>query len=161
MIHCRSTRKGLFKHIYEEDAQAIRALVKDGADINALDERGTPALIFASENDCRAVVGLLVELGARTDVKCRNGLYSPLMVAVIEGHVRMTRVLVGLGMDMEEKDAEGRTALHLAALLRRADVVRCLRKLGARVRTTDHKRSTPVATAMILGHRDMVLALVS
>ena len=67
-----------------------RALIRGGADVNALDdERATP-LHRASINNCLAMAELLVESGASIDARDAHG-FTPLMYAA-----RFARVDTGL-----------------------------------------------------------------
>ena len=105
--------------------------------------------MWAAKADRVAVLGPLVELGARVDADPYRG--TPLIWAAANGRVAAIRALVELGADPNRRGTfggpdhgEGVTALHLAAGSGRVEAVRALLELGAdpTVRDALHE-STP------------------
>lgn len=64
---------------------------------------------------------------------------TPLGLAAFKGDTARINALLGKGADINQQDRVGRTALHLAALHERVDVVRMLLDAGAEVDVTDQR----------------------
>jgi uncharacterized protein len=110
------------------DVAGIRAAVDAGADVNTMME--VPAL----------------------------GTVRPLSAAALYGHATAARVLLELGADIHGKDTEGRTALQLAAMAGREEVVGILIAAGAIVNETDAAGDTPLLAACSSKDIDKALA---
>ncbi|MEV5242910.1 HEAT repeat domain-containing protein [Streptomyces cinnamoneus] len=94
------------------DAEAVRALLAAGADPDAVDGHGTPALCLAVDAFAVPVVDALVWC-ARLDLPAADGR-TPLLRAVDGGADDIAATLVRRGAHLGLKDAEGRDALALA-----------------------------------------------
>lgn len=64
---------------------------------------------------------------------------TPLGLAAFKGDIARIMTLLGKGMDINQLDRNGRTALHLAALNESVDVVRALLDAGADVDIPDQR----------------------
>lgn len=82
------------------DAETLRRLLAEGADVDACDRYGRSGLMVASMRGHAEVVRLLVESGAALDHTAKYRL-SALMLAVINGHVEIVRTLVQAGANRE------------------------------------------------------------
>ncbi len=81
------------------DVQTLRAMLRRGQNIDALDGFGSTALMRAAHAGREEAVGLLVAEGAGLDHTAKFHL-SALMLAVIAGHRRVARLLVRAGADL-------------------------------------------------------------
>ena len=94
----------------------VRALVADGADVNAARGDGMTALHFAAERGHAAVARALIDAGAAVDAGTRIGRYAPLHLAARGGHGPVVALLLEAGADPNAATTNsGVTALHLAA----------------------------------------------
>jgi ankyrin repeat protein len=93
------------------DADAVRQLLRDGADINAADEYGNTALMIAAiENH----VGCMEALGERDDLGLNpvdSEGWTPLMIVTSRGHTNALEWLLNKGADWRLTDHLGFTAL--------------------------------------------------
>src|SRR5262249_50849287 len=106
------------------DAQAVRKLLDNGADVNARDAEGNTPLILASFYASPVCLELLIEKG--TDVNSVNKAgATPLIRAATDNE--KTRLLVAAGANIRVRTALGNTPLILAA--RRAGNSRTVRLL--------------------------------
>ena len=119
------------------DASLVRMLLAGGAETNAKESsRQQTALMWASAENHLDVVRLLLEngadVGARTPARqtpvavsgqfaggecCLPnyvGGFTPLLFAVQQGHVDVARLLLGAGADINDRSADGSSALVLA-----------------------------------------------
>lgn len=109
------------------DGERLRTLLAAGADV---DEVQAGSLLFG---------GHIVAVRGCT----------PLLAAVGEGHTAAARLLVAAGADARRAGEGGVTALHLAAFLDRADLVRPLVEAGADLEARADG-DTPLLTAIAL-----------
>ncbi len=98
------------------DVETVRALLRNGADVNEAQGDGMTALHWAARNDNVELAGVLIYAGANLDAGTRIGRYTPLHVAAREGNSRIVDVLLGAGSSPEAVTTNsGATPLHLAA----------------------------------------------
>src|SRR5206468_2932688 len=109
--------------------EVVRVLLKAGAKVESKDKEGKTPLRYASRSDNSAVVRFLLEAGASPE----SIGWSPLMTAAVWGDVARLKAALKGKANLEAKDAEGRTALILAARFGNVDVVKALLDAGARV----------------------------
>ena len=112
------------------DADALRALLAQGAVVDRLDRHGQSALMLAARHGHVAAVQALVAAGAALDITAKYGL-SALMLAVANGHDAVARALTAAGANRclcgtGAPGFAGRTAAELAALQGLTDLARCL-----------------------------------
>jgi len=100
------------------DVAAVRALLQDGADVDARDRHGQTALMLAAHAGHDDVIAVLLEHGAALDVTAKFGL-SALMLAIVAGHPETARLLARVGADRSLRGTgapgfAGKTAHDLA-----------------------------------------------
>ncbi len=133
------------------DANTVRALLNQGADVNGVDIHGLTALYWAVSYGWVETVRVLIEQGADKNAKRVVGdmgnSWTPLHIAAEHDQVECTRLLLKAGADPDPKDEFGQTPLFLAAdqehnhgarraKLKAADVARLLIEHGADVKGT-------------------------
>jgi ankyrin repeat protein len=100
------------------DVDAVREMLRRGADVNARNRYGQTGLMLAAHAGHREVVEVLVRHGADLDVTAKFGL-SALMLAVVSGHSEIARLLARAGSDLSLRGSgapgfSGKTARDLA-----------------------------------------------
>ena len=99
-----------------DDVSAVRALLQQGADVNAAQGDGMTALHWASERGNTEMVELLLHAGASVHAITRIGGYTPLHLASRVGHAPVVGALLEAGSDSKAATKSGgATALHFAA----------------------------------------------
>lgn len=92
----------------------IKPMIDAGSDVNANDNDGWTALMWASWSGLPSVLDELVKNGAAIDVVDTNG-YTPCMLAAMRGNVAIVRYLVEEhAVDLNAKNRDGKTAMDLA-----------------------------------------------
>src|SRR3954454_18347813 len=116
------------------DRDAVRALLKQGADVSAAKGDGMTALHFAAERGDAAMTEMLVYAGANVSAVTRIGQYTPLHLASRAGNAAVVQALLTAGATVAAKTStSGVTPLHLAAASGSAAVVALLLDHGADV----------------------------
>lgn len=114
------------------DAQTVRTLLRQGADVNAAMADGMSALHWAAESGDTEIMEILLTAGAAVESATRIGEYRPLHLAARNGHSDVVAGLLRAGAEIEARtDPSGSTPLHLAATSGDAEVIRTLIEAGA------------------------------
>jgi len=131
-------------------AEVIRALIENGADVNAVDNNSMWALIWAigpdSVADAEAITALL---SGGTDINAA-GVYgvTALIAAATNPNPDMVYTLLVHGADVNARMVRGVTALSLAAAMNANPQVTCtLLSHGADVNVVDEYGMTPLIVA--------------
>jgi ankyrin repeat protein len=108
------------------DIEAVRSLLKQGADVNAAQGDGMTALHWAAQRGDVEVEKVLIYAGANIRATTRLGAYTPLLLASRVGHAAAIRTLLEAGADPNTPSATGAMPLHLAAASGKVDAVAAL-----------------------------------
>ena len=138
------------------ELRTMRKLVKEGADVRATDANGNTCLIIAAYHGHTDTVRYLLclpEVDANQQGSCN---YTALHVAVEEKHADVVEVLIDAGADIETKDVDRRSPLHLASVSGELTTMTKLVDAGADVRATDADGNTCLIIAAHNGHTDTV-----
>src|SRR5579871_3603482 len=119
-----SDNNGLWAAARYGNIVVLRFMLSRGVDINSADSYGKTALIRASHGGHIQAVNLLLEHGAevnRTDKYKQTALMCAIKQSLNcweqrERYNETVKALVSAGADMHLRDAQGRTALLLAAM---------------------------------------------
>jgi len=134
------------------DLIRVRDLLKEGASPNARDAEGRPPLVSGILGNSLALVGLLLESKADVNATDPHG-WTPLHFAADEVLPQMVSLLLAKKADVNFRDDEGNTPLHRAVFAARGrdEVIRLLRKGGARDDVKNKSGETPKSLAERLG----------
>ena len=146
-----------------KDKEAIRALLKQRADVNAAQPDGTTALHWAAHWNDAELVDLLLRAGANAKAANRYGA-TPLSEAVASGSAAMIESLLKAGADPKTLTTkDGETVLMTAARTGNVDAVRILLDRGADVNARENYKGQtalmwaaaerhPAVVKLLLGH---------
>ena len=145
------------------DRDAVRALLKQGADVSAAQGDGMTALHHAADRGDVAMVEMLVYAGANVGATTRIGQYTPLHIASQSGSAAVVRALLKAGANAKARTTTtGVTPLHLAASSGNAEVVNLLLDAGADANAKDANwGQTPLIYAASLNRADAIKALLA
>ena len=120
------------------DREALRALLKQGADVSGAQGDGMSALHYAAERGDAEMTDMLVYAGANVGATTRIGQYTPLHLASQAGSAAVVQALVKSGAIVSARTTTtGVTPLHLAAATGNTDVVKILLDNGADANAKD------------------------
>ena len=142
------------------DTEAVRALLKQGANVNAPDADGTTALHWASYRDDVAKADLLIRAGAKVNAANELGA-TPLWAAVQNGSAAMVRKLLQAGANPSAALLEGETVLMAAAHAGSPAIVEQLIAKGANVNARAVRGQTALMWAVGQKHADVVKVLLA
>jgi ankyrin repeat protein len=143
------------------DRDTVRALLKQGGDVNAAQGDGMTALHWAASSNDVELAGMLVHAGANLRAATRINGYTPLMMAAKGGHADAVKLLVARGADPKHASLTGTTPLMLAAASGSVDAVGTLLDAGADINARETARGqTPIMFAAAY-NRVPVIALLA
>ena len=141
------------------DIAKIENLIKEGADINAMDKIGwTPLSWTIVMNDPNATE-FLISKGADVNSRGKRGM-TPLLLACQRGRKDIAEILISKGADVNVRRNDDRTALHIAVARGHKDVAEMLISKGADVNAKANGSQTPLHIAVNQGNIDMVEILI-
>lgn len=166
-------RKGASQPLHEavqrRDLEAVRSLLKNGADVNAKDVDGRTPLILAISEDSGLADGvspvekLLMEYKADVNAKDNNGR-TALMTASLKFNVGMVKYLIKQNADLNARDNKGLTALMETAFGGKAgvkiDLMELLVRHKADINIKDTEGETALMKAAFEGYLDAVRGLI-
>jgi ankyrin repeat protein len=143
--------------IRNADAQVIRKLLDDGADVNARDADGNTPLILAAFYASPECVALLIEKGA--DVNAANKAGATALTRAATSYEK-TRLLVVAGANVRVRTALGNTPLILAARCPgNSRTVKLLLEHGADATERDDAGVSPIISGAAGGDLETVRLL--
>jgi len=110
--------------------KTLQWYIKEGVDINAKDNNGYTALMWASSNGNTAIVQQLIAAGADINAKNNYG-NTALLWASRRGHTLVVKQLIAAGVSLNDKNNGGNTALMWASINGHTAVVQQLIAAGA------------------------------
>src|SRR5205809_2609365 len=119
---------------------AVKALLKQAADVNAAQGDGMTALHWAAMKDDADLAQTLLFAGANVRATTRIGSYTPLLLAAKNGSAAVMAPLLKAGADVNAATSNGTTPLMFAAASGNADAVHALVAGGADVNAKDSIR---------------------
>ena len=145
-------------------AKLVDALVKCGADVNALNDDGEPPLFWAVTKAEHRIARLLCEEGAKVDVVGKNGFHVYHHAAKV-GNIATFEVLrkhgerTGVSLDINVQDATGRTPLSWTCSENHHELLQWLVFKGASIQIYSENKMTPMHWAALGGGHRVFTAL--
>jgi len=167
-------------HVGDQAKDAIKLLIKKGANVNVKDRGGFTPLIYAIWLNYRDVVELLINSGADVNAEDSEGFtpyywatmqgrkdfvellvakgatpVSTIHLAAREGDLEKVKAFIEKGSDINARDKSGETPLFFAVLADNNDVTKFLLAKGADVNAKRDDGATPLHYALSLGNKDV------
>ncbi len=149
---------------FAKQREAIRALVKAGADLNRLESDRYDAVTIASVADDEETLRVLLQLGASAKQTTSRYDGTALIAAAHLGHDGVVRQLIQAGAPLDHVNNLHWTAAIEAVVLgnggtRHQATLKALIDAGANLKVTDRQGQTPLQLARARGFDEMVLML--
>ena len=105
----------LINACHKGTASIVHALIARGVDVNHMDSQGMDALRFAAQEGFGEITELLIGAGANLNAVSTGGVGPALLLAALNNHVQVARVLLARGADIHMHDYAGNTAALICA----------------------------------------------
>lgn len=142
------------------DVDGVQGALEHGADVNAMDGRGTSALRWATQREYADIVTFLLDAGADINAASYTGWTALLDACFFNDDVEMVRLLLEQGADVNHVTEMNGTALMFAALGGSLEMVKTLLEAGTDPRVAisqgEDRGMTALAYARSKGHHAVV-----
>lgn len=122
--------EALFNAAQENNTAAVKQALKNGANVNAVDQYGRTALRLAVEKNNIEIVKTLIAAKADLNAAPDPDNVTALMVAAANGYTEMIKVLLQANADVNFKNKAGRTALRVAIVQGKHGAANILKAAG-------------------------------
>ena len=119
---------------YEENIEAVKKTLADGADVNAKDDNGWTPLHWAALSGHKEVSEYLITMGADVNAAETVSGMTPLHFAAVGDQKEIVELLLASGADVNAKTDAGETPLDNAIKYKRTETADLLRKHGGKTR---------------------------
>lgn len=113
----------------------VKLLVEAGVDLDYQDDQGETALHIAARFGHTECAQILLEEhnGQKADMEVAENSFgwTPLLIACVDGHIDIVRILIAANADLERLDTSGWTAKEHAALRGHMDIAELLADVTA------------------------------
>ncbi|GFS99414.1 hypothetical protein NPIL_346171 [Nephila pilipes] len=135
--------------------EVVNLLLKNGADINAKNDKQATALHLASLNGHVDVVKTLIMIGAEINARSRDG-GTPLHNAVEHGHEKIVEILLEHGAKINVVYDNNLAPINFAAKYGYFGIIKTLIKFKANINNSTKSGETPLLMAAKNGHLEIV-----
>ncbi|MBU4269589.1 ankyrin repeat domain-containing protein [Candidatus Dependentiae bacterium] len=135
--------KELFDAADKGNTEALKVLIKNGADVNEKLSNGITPIMLASRNNHEKTVRALAESGAVLDAQDQTGK-TALMYAASNGLTNIIQLLIEKKANLEIKDNEEQTALFRAIKYGFKDATKVLAENKANINIKNKENQTPL-----------------
>ena len=145
--------KPLFNAVFRRDSGEVERLLNLGLDPNLVDSDGRTPLIQASIDGNKEIIAILLQKGARADVRDKRQS-SALHYAAQGQHVPSVELLLSAGAEIDVQDENGNTPLSNAVFTSkgRPEVIRLLSKHGANKNLQNYHGVSPLKLAQSIAN---------
>jgi ankyrin repeat protein len=160
LLHAAAPAASLVDAAMQDNKDAARTLLKQGADVNSAQGDGMTALHWAVQKGDLELTQMLLYAGANVKATTRVGGYTPLLVASKIGNATMIDALIAGGADPNTPTINGTTPLMFSAEAGNVAAVKALLDKGADVNTQEKvKGETALTFAAAYGRADVIRLL--
>jgi ankyrin repeat protein len=139
-LHAAAATSPVADAAMEGNKEAVRTLLKQGADVNGAQGDGLTALHWAAKKGDADLAAMLIYGGANVRAATRLGAYTPLHMAAESGSAGAVSALVKGGAEVDATTATGATPLMLAAAGGDSATLQALLEAGAKPNAKESER---------------------
>merc|ERR1739838_623792 len=139
--------------------EVVKCLVENGADTNCRTKTNSTPMRAACFDGHQEIVIYLIEHAADIEISNRHG-HTCLMIACYKGHANIVEILLKAGAAVNRTSSKENTAFHDCTEQGSVETAKLLQRYGATM-TKDNNGITPLMTAAMAGHPDLVEFLCS
>lgn len=141
--------------------EIVQLLLDASANLEETWEKGGTALYESAQQGHNAIVQTLIAKGANINARLRHNGWTPLMIAVAEGHTTTAVIILESGAEVNISNNKGRTALMFAAWHGDNEITEMLLKYGANpnIIPNDDEGMTALMAATTKGYQEIVKML--
>jgi pectate lyase len=143
------------------DLPRVKEFIEKGTAVDANDEAGWTALVWAVSAGQTEVAEFLIKNNADVNIRYDRQRQSLLHLAARSDAVRLVELLITKGADVNAKDQLEATPLFVAASAGHLQVVDLLISKGADVNATNRMRQTPLHWACLRGNKELAELLIA
>jgi ankyrin repeat protein len=149
--------------VMKGNRDAVRTLLKEGADVNAAQGDGMTALHWAADRGDAETAEMLIYAGASVGAVTRIGAYTPLHLASRAGSAPVIKTLLKGGAEVDARTStSGVTPLHLAAAAGNVEAITALLDNKADPNAKESEwQQTPLIFAASLNRVDAIKTLLA
>jgi len=145
-----------------DQPKSVRFLLENGANYNLEGKDGSLALMLAMQENNEEIVDMLMEKGAKMNLKLLDPAgYDFLTVLSDRASPKIVQIAIKMGANVNEQNAANkRTALIIAAMSDKMEVMKLLLENGADPNIVDNNLYSPLMVASIRNNYNIVKLLV-
>jgi len=137
--------------------KVVDYLIRKGVDLNKQGIAGDGAVFWAAFGNHVDVLKSLNRAGANLDLTVKEGGYTPLAMAILQGNTKSALFLIKNGADKNKKSSSGSTPAFIAAQEGNVPVLQALSDVNADLETPGGPSNiTPLMIATLFEHEDAV-----
>ena len=129
--------------VWENNPDALAALIEAGADVNQASQNGYTPVLYATLQGNQDIIRKLAEAGANLDQPENKAGVTSLMAAVRKRDILLVQLLTSLGADVNVQNAAGHSALHMAGLYNQEEIYQVIAESGGNEDLPDLAGGTP------------------
>ena len=135
-----------------DNTEAVKTLIENGANVDAYGYMTNTVVMSSIDGNHHECLRLLLDAGADPNLGA-DGHSFPLFAAAYDRHVECARALLESGAEVNKCTSDvtrdGKSALHMAALMKSIEIVELLVEYGADVNYCDKYGATPLFHAAL------------